>query len=345
MGATPAPTDLTQEALATLGGAAGMTRTQTGYTTAIAVQVARDLPVLEKAILYEAAQMGEDFIYSWRVKDKKSKEADGKSEISGMSIEGAMIMLRNWGNCACPVKLVDESADYWLFEATFVDLERGFEGARLFRQRKRGIAGEYDAERALDMVFQIGQSKAIRNAIVQSMPAWLRNRAIEASRNAAAGKYKDVAVHIPAVVKYAAGLGVSEPQLVERIGKPLLAWTPYDIVYIRSVFKTIADKQSSVLEEFPPIEASPPAADPPVVSADEARTVTVTVDGEVIGARPGSTPPPTPAHAVTVTLDGGPASPAEAPPSAPQKTAEQLEAEEAERALSAQEARDREAAK
>lgn len=344
MGVTPASSDNTADAMNALGANAGMSRIDTGYQQAIVVHTPRNLKAVEADIIYEASQMGEDFIYTWDVNDKESKRADGKTRIEGMSIDGAMIMLRNWGNAACPVDLVEESPTHYLLRATFIDLEKGFNAARLYRQRKSGGPGKMENERREDMAFQIGQSKAIRNAVDKGMPAWLRDRAIEASKSAAATKYKDVQVHVPKVVEWAKGLGVSEAQLVARVGRPLVGWTPYDIVYVRTIFKAISDRQTTALEEFPPLETPAPSTPPAEEKADdfppETKTTTVVTPDGVIVETPASSPPATPP---------APATPAASAPIAPPTppialTPEQKEAEEAERALAAQEAKDAAAA-
>ena len=115
-----------------------MLKTQTEYQTAIAVIKPRDLKDVEARVLAEAARMGVDFVYSWRVstKDKKLDEGDGKTTIEGMSIDGAMVIARNWGNCAVPIRLEQETETHFLLRADFIDLETGFSFPRLYRQRK-----------------------------------------------------------------------------------------------------------------------------------------------------------------------------------------------------------------
>jgi hypothetical protein len=260
--AEPASDDPTQAALAQLNGARGMVRTQTGYQTAITVQKPRNLKDVEAAILYEAAQCGEDFIYSWRQKtnDKRLDEGDGKVTIEGMSIDGAMICLRNWGNVACPVTLVDETPTHFLLESTFIDLEKGFSFQRLYRQRKSGgPGGKMDADRAEDISFQIGQSKSQRNVVDKSLPIWLINRAIEAAKSSAAEKYKDVAAMAPRAVAGYETIGVSLAQLEARLKKAIADWTPYDLLTLSLIYKAIRDRETSAGEEFPASDGTPAA--------------------------------------------------------------------------------------
>ena len=116
----------------------------------------RDLEAVKAAVEMEAALTADDFFYSWTVKSK-----DGPKLVEGISIDGALILLSNWGNCICkPELLEDEAPTHWLFKVTFIDLERGFQMERLFRQRKSESHQRSDGERLQDIAFQIGQSKA-----------------------------------------------------------------------------------------------------------------------------------------------------------------------------------------
>jgi hypothetical protein len=302
-----------------------------GCRQAIVVHKARDMKAVENRIMFEAARMGEDFVYAWRQKDKMSKEPDGKSLIEGLSIDGAMILARNWGNAAIVPRLVQETMTHFLIEASFIDLELGYTTIRLFRQRKGGAAGDYQDDRKEDIAFQIGQSKAIRNAIDKAIPSWLRDEAIEAAKSNAARKYDPPEKHIPAVVDYAKGLGVTEAQLVARVGKPLVGWTPYDIVILRSAFKAIAKRESSVHSEFGDVDAAEDVS--AVVASDKA-------------APPGP-PAAAPKPAVVTSTAVSPGVVALVDPAtgevvsaaavSPAKTEEQREAEAAEAAIVARE--------
>lgn len=314
-GPAPAPNDPTAQAMATLGGARGMTRTDTGYSTAIVVHVPRNLDAVEKRVIDEAARMGEDFIYSWRQKDKHSKEADGKTTIEGLSIDGAMVLVRNWGNCALPTEIVDETPTHYIIKATFIDLETGFTFPRLYRQRKSGgPGGSMGDDRKEDIAFSIGQSKCQRNAVDKAIPAWLRNKAIDAAKSNAAKKYANVAEHMPKVLEYAAAAGVSQAQLEAFVGSPTIAWTPYDILALRLVFRSIHDKETTWAEEFPPIEKrdETPHDDDGVV----------TTQGETVQSDPAVTPSGSPADASAAGQPPTPTPPAATTaPAQPQATA------------------------
>lgn len=204
----------------TAGMSAGMVRTAVAYTTAVRVQVPRALGRVERATLEEAARMGEDWFYSWQVRDKHSPTGFGTVE--GTSVDGAMVLLRNFSNVACPVRVADENVTHWYLEATFIDLESGQTLQRLFRQRKsQGRGDGLEAERQQDIAFQIGQSKAQRNVILKALPAWLIKAAMEEAKRAAAeGIGPKLPGMIAAMIAAFAALKVDEAALCRRAGKP-----------------------------------------------------------------------------------------------------------------------------
>ena len=156
-------------------------KTQTQYTTAIAVQRPRSISRVTKNVLEEAKLAGSAFFYRWEVKNKKTGR---KSTVQGPSIDLAMCVARNYGNCVVDIEGT-ETPTHYMLKGVFIDLETGFTVPRLYRQRKnQNIGGDYGDDRSEDIVFQIAQSKAQRNAIVKAVPNWLIDKAIEEARNA-----------------------------------------------------------------------------------------------------------------------------------------------------------------
>lgn len=256
-GVAPAYGNPAAEAMATLGGALGMTQTRTGYQTAIVVQVPRNIDEVRAAVLKEATYAREGFFYAMTFKDKSKNRTDdegrlieGKSVVEGCSIDGAMILFRNWGNVAVEPELLSETPSHWLMKVTLIDLEKGISFPRLFRQRKAQKLGKFDEERAMDIAFQIGQSKAIRNAIVGAMPQWLIDDAMDAAKASAAERYKDVQTHAEKAINGWASKGISKEQLERKLGKKRADWIPADLVLLRAIWKAIELGHTSVGQEF-----------------------------------------------------------------------------------------------
>lgn len=219
-----------------------MNRINVPFMTAMRVPVPRDILKLKDSAVREATLAGADFIYSWTV---------GGAAVEGVSIEGAMILARAWGNCTVPVDVVEETPTHWTFRAVFVDLESGFTLPRLFRQRKEGVVGgRYDADRKIDMTFQIGQSKAVRNVVVRALPIWLIDACREAARLGGEERMADVPKHAQRAVDGFAKLGVTEGMLVKRLGAPREAWLPRDLVTLRAIHKALGERTTTIAEEF-----------------------------------------------------------------------------------------------
>ncbi len=249
----------TGDEIVTRGMTAQTMRTRT--VTAQRIAVPRDLDKYRAAVVREAALCGEDFEYRWTVNGK-----GGKQMVEGVSVDGALIMLRNFGNCALetePVKEL-ETPQHWVFRSTFIDWETGFTYERCFQQRKTPPLGMKDQDRALDMAYQIGQSKSQRNTIVKAMPVWLVRDATNAARESATAAIKDVPAKAKEAIASFEKKGVTREQLEIKVGAKVDQWNPRDILTLRAIAKAIKDRETTLENEFPPLETAPPPAIPAV---------------------------------------------------------------------------------
>lgn len=244
---------------------------RTSYVVAQAVTRLRDLKVVKERCLVEAELSGEDFYYNW---------PQGKGFIEGVSIDGAMILYRNYGNCVVEAQVVQEGPTFWLFDAVFIDLETGSTISRQFRQRKteshQKVGKDGDADRLLDIAFQIGQSKAQRNVIVKALPAWLVNAAFARAKDSAAGKYADIGEWIANTLKAYEKLKVTKEELEKRVGRPVDAWTSDDIRMFQGLHRAIMARETTVAEVF---RGAEPTAAP-------ATTTTPAAPGSAPAAKP-----------------------------------------------------------
>jgi len=231
---------------------------RTEIVTAQRIAVPRVLNKVKENVVREAELTGGDFEYRWTVK--------GNQVIEGVSVDGAMILLRNFGNCDCDVQIIQDAPNFWILSARFVDYETGFSLRRAFRQRKGEKHGNFDEDRALDIAFQIGQSKAQRNVIIKSMPVWLVSAAVDAARKGAEAGIADVPKSAAEAVAGFGKLTVTQAQLEAKIGAPIATWGKRDIVFLRTVFKAIKDRETTVANEFPSLTAPEVATAPPAVA-------------------------------------------------------------------------------
>lgn len=235
-------------------------RIQTGYATAIRVQVPRDRKKVMAEAVEEAALIGEDYFFAWDITLK-----DGtKKIVSGLSINGARSLQRCWGNNACDILLEDESDTHWTYRAVFIDLETGVTTPRLFRQRKpRTGLGKMDMDRVEDMDFQKGQSKAIRNAIEDAIPLYLITACMKASKEAATQNLsKDLNAERQSIVERAESLGVPWVQLARKMGKKISKYTADDIVLCKALLTTVEQGHAPIDVIFPNKPPSRPPAKP-----------------------------------------------------------------------------------
>lgn len=195
-----------------------------GYATAVSVQRPRSIAVVKRRLDEEAMLAGERFYYGWGV---------GKDLIEGPSVKLAMAAARCWGNCAVDMQPVQDLGDSWVFTSVFIDLETGYTLMRQFRMGKNyPVHGKHDPHRKDDIRFQIGQSKAARNVILNAIPQGLIDAAMDAAKsqvrekinawikqldekNGGAGKGLPVAVDI--VIKALVKAGATEERILAKL--------------------------------------------------------------------------------------------------------------------------------
>lgn len=296
-------------------GAQALRRVQGQHVTAIQVQVPRDIKKIEQNVLTEFELAGEDAYYTWEVNDKHSDT--GKSWIEGTSIDGAMIMVRHYGNCAVETAPIEDGPKQWVISSTFLDLETGFTLNRLFRQRKSGGVGTMMADRSLDMDFQIGQSKSIRNVVLAVMPGWLKRKAMDAAKKGAEKDMKDPQIAIKQSLRAFELIRVSVEAIEWKLGKKIASFEKSDVVRTRGLYRAIFDGQTTVEAEFTEFwQQSAPAQTSQEPPAEPAKGEVKPTDAPAAAAAP---PAPVPVSTPTTEVPKGEVPPAQ-PPAPPTKT-------------------------
>jgi hypothetical protein len=219
-------------------------RSQTQFHTAVAVQRPRNLDKVVAAVLREAEFAGDAFYYSFPMGGKK---------IEGPSIGLAMAVAREWSNCAVPVEYYETPTE-WVFNAHFVDLERGFTVSRVFRKKKgKGVFKKLEDDRAEDMTFQAAQSRAIRNVVLAGVPRWLTDQAKERAKEAVLkGISKEgLAAATEKALKFLAGYGITEARVIAVLRKSKNEWASEDIAALRGMASQLKDGQATAEQLFP----------------------------------------------------------------------------------------------
>ncbi len=227
-------------------------RTDTGFTTAMRVQVPRAIERISKDAIAEARLMGEDFYYGWDVNTK-----GGKKHIDGVSIDGAMMLIRQWGNAACRLSDVRTTEEHFLMTATFIDLESGTQTERIYRKHRGKATGNYDQQRFDDMAFSDAQSRAIRNAICHALPRWLQDRCKDAARRAAQ-QGLDPERERDKVGARAKEFGIDLDTIEKKFQMHLKDFSASDLVTLRALLRTVEDGHASARDLFAVRDRSEP---------------------------------------------------------------------------------------
>jgi hypothetical protein len=189
--------------------------------------------------------------------------------------------MRQYGNGLVVGDPVTTTAEAWYFTHHFVDLESMTSKTRQFFQSKREDVGmRTDQLRANQIRFNKGQSKAIRNCILQAMPRTLVLQALQAAKKGVSAKMeafikaKGLAAAQNYTVNQLKTVGVDETAILAKVGKdkvaelrsvmpvgPALPSTPAAVEAEAAVLGAIlldAAQLDAVVETLPP----PPAARP-----------------------------------------------------------------------------------
>src|SRR5580765_6795810 len=231
------------------------------------VAVRRDLPRIRQEIKEIAAMAGPDWFYRFPVRS----QSGGQDWIEGPSIKLANNVARIYGNNSNEVREVDVG-DAWVFYARFTDIETGFSMERAYHQRKSQTSLKTkDRERQMDISYQIGQSKAIRNAIVNALGVYC-DFAFDEARNSIVEKIgKDLKGWIERTIERLKAMPVDIKRVERVIGRASKDWLAPDVARVVALGQSVRDGMATVDECFPP--------DQEIVSDQDAKTGAKTESG------------------------------------------------------------------
>jgi len=160
---------------------------------------------------------------------------------------------------------VHETSKAFYFTHWFVDLESNIAMARQWREGKRSkVDGNMDEDRKMQIRFNRGQSKNMRNVILNSMPEWLVNKAIEEAKAGARSKIekfikeKGIAAAQKYVVDQLKRLGVTDEQILAKTMRDKVDGLDLDdIVKLSGDLKSIQTDAESAGNLFPSGKAEP----------------------------------------------------------------------------------------
>lgn len=212
------------------------------------VAVKRNEAEILQKIRVLAAAAGDSWLYRFPVKNK----AKGTTEfIEGASIKLANDLARLYGNNEIDCRSQD-IGDHWVFYARFIDIETGYSLTRPFQQRKNASRMGGDEDRRLDIAYQIGSSKAIRNVVVNALQTFA-DFAFEEAKNALVEKIGKNLNGWRERVAMRIGERIDIKRVEAVIGRTVGEWLAPDIAKIVAMVKAIDDGMSSIDDSFPPL--------------------------------------------------------------------------------------------
>lgn len=216
---------------------------------AMAVAVHRDEAKVLQRLKTLAAAAGENFYYRYPVKNRKTGETEW---IEGPTIKLANDLARIYGNCETDVR-VQDLGEHWIFYSRFIDLESGYSLTRPFQQRKSASKiGGTDDERRLDISFQIGASKAIRNVIVNALQTFA-DFAFDEAKNALVDRIGKRLDDYRARTAEQVSKHVDLARVEAVVGRVKSDWLAPDIAKIIAMMKAVSDGMATIDETFPPL--------------------------------------------------------------------------------------------
>src|SRR5262249_48568226 len=201
------------------------------------VAVYRDESKVLERLKLLAAAAGSDWYYRWKVTGE-----GGKTEwVEGPSIKLADDLARIYGNVDLDTRVIDVG-DSWVFYARLIDLETGYSRTRPFQQRKtQKTSKRMDGDRARDIAFQIGASKAERNVVVHALRTFA-DYAFEEAKKALIDKIgKDLPAWRDRVLEGLNNQGVDKLRVEKVLGRSSDEWLAPDVAKVVAAMKAIAD--------------------------------------------------------------------------------------------------------
>lgn len=218
-----------------------------GVITAQRVALKRDMADVKARLMALAAFAGMDYVYSWEVNDRKNNR---KVLVEGATIVLANDLAREWGNCQVDVRVKDEGR-HWVFYGRFVDLQTGYSLVRAYQQRKAQDTGMKDDQRSLDLVFQIGQSKCIRNVIVNALRTMADFCVEEAKKGLLEKVKRNPDGARKSITKKLEELAIDVKRVNAIYTRTADNWTIYDMAKIWTEINSIADGMTTADDVYP----------------------------------------------------------------------------------------------
>lgn len=228
------------------GGA--LDRAQANVVTAQRVAIKRNVGAILRDARALAQAAGDKFFYRIPFKNKRTGQT---TFVEGPTIGCAMAAASLYGNCSIRALPVQDTPTAWTFMAEFCDYEKGVTVVRSFQQRKEQNTGMGDGGRQLDIVFQIGQSKAMRNVVVGAL-GWLTEEMEDAAKSGVLDRIGREPEKARAwLVSAAAKMEIALVRMERIMGRSAKDWTVPDMAKLFAQISSIRDGFATADDLFP----------------------------------------------------------------------------------------------
>ncbi|WP_067579820.1 hypothetical protein [Nocardia terpenica] len=221
----------------------------------------------------------------------------GGEQVTGPSVHLARELARCWGNVAHGIKELrrDDSAGESEMLAYAWDLENNTRSETTFvvphtRDTKHGARKLTETRDIYENNANLG-ARRLREMIFNVLPSWFTE---EAKTNCDAtlehGGGQPLAQRIANAIKTFETLGVTRPQLEDKIGRACNDWTGHDVGQLSTIYSCLKRGETTAADEFP---ATPTANTEQIVKAARRRTADAPSDASpdpTDAADPTSTP-------------------------------------------------------
>lgn len=227
----------------------------------MALQRPRDIILIREKVLKELEAFPEFAAKAYYVIPFRN-EHGGITNVEGPSIHAAMSIARAWGNCATGGRVIGETDDRIAVEGVFLDYETNMRTVRTISVARTAWDKKIQKvvplrEDRLTREIQAGISKAIRNAILASMPVSLVDAHFKLAKELVgrgAAKPKEILTQkafkkrVDMMYVSFEKLGVARQQVENFIGKRDL--NEELIGEMVGIYNAIKDNQASVDDIF-----------------------------------------------------------------------------------------------
>ena len=175
---------------------------------------------------------------------------DGKV-IEGASARFAEIVANSWGNCRAGARVVDDSGEFVTSQGVFHDLEQNVAITYEVQRRITNRKGERFSADMIGVTANAASSIALRNAILKGVPKAYWEGIYRKARATIAGDYKTLANKRATAFQEFQIFGVTEAQIVAKLGKAGAAdITGDDLVILFGLLTAIRDGDTTPEQAF-----------------------------------------------------------------------------------------------